>query len=108
MMVAAYEKPDFGIRYTVEDDENSDKKDGAAVASSVTKARVADDVEIVEDEDSKQSEGGGQYSGSDAFAAYFADGSKEMDRPVVFNSNLGLAIESPPPGLSVEKLWAVT
>lgn len=44
---------------------------------------------------------------ADAFAAYFADSNKEADRPVVFSAELGLAVEAPPEGLTIDRLWAV-
>ena len=59
-------------------------------------ARVSDDVEIM----------GSSEATADAFAAYFADSNKEADRPVVFSSDLGLAIEAPPEGITLDKLWA--
>lgn len=58
--------------------------------------RVSDDVEII----------GSSEATADAFAAYFADSSKEADRPVTFSSGLGLAVETPPEGLTLERLWA--
>ena len=58
--------------------------------------RVSDDVEII----------GSSEATADAFAAYFADSSKEADRPVTFAPGLGLAVETPPEGLTLERLWA--
>ena len=54
-----------------------------------------DDVEIVDTE------------ASDVFAAYYAEGSTQADREVVFNATLGLAMEALPPGTTVEQLWNV-
>lgn len=59
-------------------------------------ARKMDDVEIDEEE------------GGDAFAAYYADASKETDRAPVFNDDLGLCVETLREGLSLEKLWSAT
>ena len=58
---------------------------------------MSDDVEII----------GSSEATADAFAAYFADSSKEADRPVMFAPALGLAVETPPEGLTLDKLWAV-
>ena len=44
---------------------------------------------------------------SDAFAAYFADGLHQSDRPVVFSEELGLAIEELKDGFTLKKLWQV-
>ena len=49
----------------------------------------------------------GEDDAADAFAAYFADSSKEVDRDVVFDPMLGLAVESLREGLTTEKLWSV-
>lgn len=54
-----------------------------------------DDVEIV-DADT-----------SDAFAAYYAEDNKQADREVIFNSELGLAMEALPAGLTLQELWSV-
>jgi Bardet-Biedl syndrome 5 protein len=56
--------------------------------------RKPDDVEIV-----------GEEEENDAFAMYFADVNKHRDREPVFNSELGLAIESLPDGITLENLW---
>lgn len=89
LLAAALEAPIYGIDFTIEE-----KPEGL---DALTVARPADDVEVVSSDESS----------SDAFAAYFADSSKESDRPIIFSSDLGLAIETPPEGLSIEKLWAV-
>ncbi|CAN0222561.1 unnamed protein product [Scytosiphon promiscuus] len=43
--------------------------------------------------------------GTDAFAAYFAEANKACDREVVFDAELGLAVESLPGGASTKSLW---
>jgi hypothetical protein len=47
-----------------------------------------------------------EEDGSDLFAAYFADASKDRDRDVVFDDYLGLAVEQLRDGWTVEKLWS--
>ena len=54
-----------------------------------------DDVEIV-DADT-----------SDAFAAYYAEDGRQTDREVVYNPELGLAMESLPAGMTLSELWNV-
>lgn len=44
---------------------------------------------------------------SDAFAAYYAEDSKQADREVIFNPELGLAMEALPAGLTLQELWSV-
>ena len=64
-------------------------------AAKLPVPRREDDVEII-----------GGDEATDTFAAYFADTSKEADRPAVFDEYLGLAVETPREGLTTEKLWA--
>ena len=54
-----------------------------------------DDVEIV-DADS-----------SAAFAAYYAENGRQTDREVVYNPDLGLAMEALPAGMTLSDLWNV-
>lgn len=82
--------PVFGIEWKMEDTPESLDK--------LTVARKQDDVEIVEAE------------GRDAIAAYFADESSAApasgaEREAVYSTELGLAIEKPPEGVTVEQLW---
>lgn len=107
---AATTAPLFGIEFTPDSSAagaaaaaagSGGAKGGAGTGSEgdATKSalRTTDDVEIVGDD-----------SASDAFAAYFADSGRDgADKTVVFSAELGLAIEAPPDGLSLEKLWAV-
>ena len=44
---------------------------------------------------------------SDAFAAYYAADSRQADREVVFNAELGLAMEALPAGMTVQELWNI-
>ncbi|XP_046569797.1 Bardet-Biedl syndrome 5 protein homolog [Haliotis rubra] len=61
----------------------------------LTLERVTDDVEIEND------------GGTDAFAAYFADGEKERDRDPVYSEELGLAVEKLRDGFTLSGLWEV-
>ena len=54
-----------------------------------------DDVEIVD------------ADASAAFAAYYAEDSRQADREVVYNPELGLAIETLPAGMTLSELWNV-
>jgi Bardet-Biedl syndrome 5 protein len=86
---AAISSPNFGVEFTIEDKPES--------LDAVTVARASDDVEVVSTDETT----------NDAFAAYFADSNKEADRPLTFSSDLGLAIETPPEGLTLDRLWSV-
>ena len=44
---------------------------------------------------------------TDAFAAYYAEDSKQADREVIFNPELGMAMEALPAGLTLQELWSV-
>ena len=44
---------------------------------------------------------------SAAFAAYYAEDGRQADREVVYNSDLGLAMEALPAGMSLSDLWNV-
>jgi Bardet-Biedl syndrome 5 protein len=87
---AAAMAPDFGVNVAVEGDV--DPGVGSALSG------VTEDVEVTDASDT-------HGAGGDAYAAYLAEGTKEGDRPVVFSAELGLAIESPPTGLSISQLW---
>jgi hypothetical protein len=58
---AWYERPDFGIKFDVETDGGEDSGAGTGAAGPAPKARVMDDVQIVEDgeEEGKYGWGGG-------------------------------------------------
>lgn len=78
--------PIFGIEYTIEEE--------AEPLDQRTIPQPEEDAEIVEDEDAY-----------DSLAAYYADPEKEQDREPVFNSEIGLAIESLPNDKSLSQLW---
>ncbi|XP_002734271.1 BBSome complex member BBS5-like [Saccoglossus kowalevskii] len=80
--------PVFGVEF-----ENEDKPQGLEDLMIET---VQDDVEIVNEDEQ-----------SDAFAAYFADGDKQKDRPPVYSEELGLAIEKLKDGFTLSGLWEV-
>lgn len=83
------QNPMFGIKYTIEEKPQSVQERKVE--------RKMDDVEIVDDD------------GSDALAAYYAEGgSKGVDREPVFSAELGLAIEKLRDGTTLEDLWNVT
>lgn len=44
---------------------------------------------------------------SAAFGAYYAEDGKQTDRDVVYNSDLGLAMEALPVGMTLADLWNV-
>lgn len=79
--------PLFGVEF-----ETEEKLDDS---QHLSVERVQDDVEI-------ENEGS-----SDAFAAYFADGSKDKDRDPVYSEELGLAIEKLRDGFTLHGLWDV-
>lgn len=83
----AHASPEFGVQHAVEE-----APEGEEVAAA---ARVPDDVTIDDSEE----------AASDALAAYFAEGGgREAERQLELHPGLGLAIEVPPEGVSVEKL----
>lgn len=78
--------PIFGVEFEVEEKPSS--------LVSLTVERKKDDVEIVENDD------------FDVLATYASDNSSSnMAREPVFSTELGLAIEKLPEGLSINKLW---
>lgn len=93
---AAAAAPDFGVVVVV--DDNTDEDTQGAGGASHRSSAPTEDVEVHDDS-------GEHGSGGDAYAAYLAEGPKEGDRPVIFSSELGLAIESPPPGMTLAQLW---
>lgn len=97
---AAGRAPNYGVAVVAEDAPES--LDARKVL------RVEDDVEIVEGGAAGGAGSGADGGGgaSDAFAAYFADAAKEVDRPVTFSAELGLAVEAVPEGFTLEQLWS--
>lgn len=80
-------EPILGVQFTVED--------AARPLKDMTITRKQDDVEILDTDT------------SDAFAAYYADDSRQADREVVFNAELGLAMEALPANMTVQELWNI-
>ncbi|XP_064614147.1 Bardet-Biedl syndrome 5 protein-like [Liolophura sinensis] len=79
--------PIFGVEFELEEKPQP--------MEELTVETIADDVEIEHD------------GSSDAFAAYFADGTKESDREPVYNEELGLAVEKLKDGFTLSGLWEV-
>ncbi|XP_033103226.1 Bardet-Biedl syndrome 5 protein homolog [Anneissia japonica] len=80
--------PIFGVEFELDDHPGN--------IEDLVIENVQDDVDIVEEDEP-----------SDAFAAYFADGNKQKDRPPVFSKELGLAIEKLKDGFTLSNLWEV-
>ncbi|XP_041478439.1 Bardet-Biedl syndrome 5 protein homolog [Lytechinus variegatus] len=80
--------PILGVEFEVDD--------VPAAAEELVVENVQDDIDIVNEDEQ-----------SDAFAAYFADGDKQKDRPPVFSEELGLAIEKLKDGFTLSNLWEV-
>lgn len=81
--------PIFGVEFAVEEKTPS--------LDQLRLKRPNEDVQIVGDED------------VDPLAAYYTDGGiKNAERDVLFNTDLGLAIEQPKDGaMGVDKLWEI-
>lgn len=73
-----------------------EREDNPQALEDLKVENIQDDVDIIDEE--------GQ---SDAFAAYFADGNKQKDRPPVYSEELGLAIEKLKDGFTLSSLWEV-
>jgi len=84
--------PIFGVEYRTEE-----VPDESAIQALQRHSSLDEDVEII-DADVAQ---------SDAFAAYYAEGNKTQDRPIVFDEALGLAVESIPGDRSTRDLWRI-
>ena len=84
--------PIFGVNYVEEDK--------GLTPEQAKLPPVEDDVEIIE---------GGEHEDShhDAVAAYFADAHKMSDREIVYDGDLGLAIEAPQGGATTGSLWQI-
>jgi Bardet-Biedl syndrome 5 protein len=61
--------------------------------------RTQDDVQIVDDDEHEPS--------ATAHTAYFPEGEKQTDREIVFSTELGLAIEKLPEGVTAKSLWSI-
>ena len=80
-------KPNFGIRFIVEETPKA--------LDSLKVARTEDAVEIIDNDDTMES-----------LSAYYADGhGGGEDREIVFNKELGLAMEKLPDGYTPQNLW---
>ncbi|CAH3195350.1 unnamed protein product [Porites evermanni] len=80
--------PIFGVEFETEEKPQT--------VDEVTVDPVQDDIEIVN-----------EGEGTDAFAAYFADGDKSSDREPVYSDQLGLAVEQLKEGFTLQGLWEV-
>ena len=78
-------QPLFGVEFEVE--EVAPRLEELKIHSS------PDDVEIIDE------------GISDAFAAYYQDGSKNVDRKAVYDSSIGLAVEKLREGATIQSLW---
>eukprot|EP01112_Ceratiomyxa_fruticulosa_P009752 TRINITY_DN2556_c0_g2_i1.p1 TRINITY_DN2556_c0_g2~~TRINITY_DN2556_c0_g2_i1.p1 ORF type:complete len:344 (+),score=41.49 TRINITY_DN2556_c0_g2_i1:263-1294(+) len=81
--------PIFGVLFTPTEEPS-------ASLTALKAKSEQDDVEIVGGDDN-----------TDAFALYYADVNKHKDKEPMFSSNLGLAIETLPEGITLESLWNV-
>jgi Bardet-Biedl syndrome 5 protein len=98
---AALAAPEFGVSVIIEVTDESGG--GGGVSNTTTSAVIPTHDNI---EDSIVNDMSGDHgSGGDAYAAYLAEGPKEGDRTVIFSTELGLAVESPPPGMTLAQLW---
>jgi len=80
--------PIFGIDFSVEEK--------AKPLSELKVPQQVEDVEIVDEEEAH-----------DALTAYYAESNKSSDREPTFSETLGLAVEKPPEGFTLEQLWSV-
>lgn len=84
------ENPVFGIESVVEEKMTTQK--------STVAQRIADDVQII---------GGDYYKPTSAAVYSYMEQDMKQDRPIVFSKELGLAVEQPPEGISLEELWKI-
>ena len=102
---AAFEKPNYGVH--VDAVEGTDKtSSNAKSAPRAANIAVNEDEKVIIDDRSATGD-----SRSDALALYFtggADASSGVDgsRSIIFSPLLGLAVEQPPAGLTLERLWS--
>jgi Bardet-Biedl syndrome 5 protein len=105
---AAFEKPNYGVH--VDTTESTDKSTSANSVSSsirISNSAVNEDEKVIIDD---KSSGTGEAR-NDALALYYTgggDASSGVDgsRSIIFSQLLGLAIEQPPAGLTLERLWS--
>eukprot|EP00736_Rhodelphis_marinus_P005865 Rmarinus@m.7619 len=79
--------PIFGIEFSHEEKPPS--------LEELKVNREIDDVQITDE------------AAGDVFAAYYADGNKNVDREPVYSNDLGLAVEKLRDGFSIGQLWSV-
>ncbi len=83
------ENPVFGIETVIEEK--------SAISKPLVAPRTTDDVQIV----------GTEYRAPSVAVYSYMTQSAKQDRPIVFSTELGLAVEQPPEGVSLEELWKV-
>jgi Bardet-Biedl syndrome 5 protein len=79
-------KPIFGVEHTIEEKPPS--------LHHLKVPRKQENIEIIDSEET-----------NDAFAAYYADGTKDSEREPEYNEQLGLAVEKLREGVTLDKLW---
>ena len=84
------DNPIFGIESVIEEKTTIEKLPFGS--------RIADDVQIVNVD---------YYKGPSAAVYSYMTQSNKEDRPIVFSKELGLAVEQPPEGVTLEELWKV-
>jgi len=102
---AAFEKPNYGVHIDVTA-EGTDKTNSVKSPTRVANTAVNEDEKVIIDDRTS-----GGDARNDALALYFtggADVSNEADgsRSIIFSQLLGLAVEQPPAGLTLERLWS--
>ena len=83
-------EPLFGVKFSHEERPQP--------AELVKVERKMDDIEIINND----------FDAIDALAAYYADGDSSQAKEVVYNSDLGLAIEKLKDGITAEQLFMLT
>ncbi len=102
---AFFTAPDFGVSFTVEEEEGGSGGSGSGSGGSAGRPVLAAGSEDVEIISAMRVGREGSEGSRDAYAAYLAEGGKAGDRAVVFSHELGLAVEAPPAGMAVSELW---
>jgi Bardet-Biedl syndrome 5 protein len=83
--------PIFGVEVTFEDVDTN--------LTAVTIPRVEDNLEIIET--------GYSFTMPSNKAVYAIGGGKSESEQIIFSEDIGLAIEKPPNGMSLEQLWKI-
>lgn len=110
----ALKAPSYGVVCHVETGEEEgglglgEGVDGSSAASAAAAGGKKAALSAAEEDGVAAAAGGaGRADASaDALAAYYADSNKSFDRPVLFSRELGLAVETPPEGLTLAQLWS--